>query len=87
MAATTSRRGHQTFISGETWHRRIKKETFPVDILVETGADGGFYMFRAFYHMIAKRGRLVTSVRKDGKGTLNAATLPSNKPTPLTFEY
>ena len=40
----------------------MKKETFPVDILVDTGADGGSYMSLAFYHMIDKWGRLVTSI-------------------------
>ena len=37
-----------------------KNETFPVDILVDTGADRGSYMSLAFYHMIAKWGILVT---------------------------
>ena len=40
------------------------------------------YMSLAFYHMIAKWGRLVTSVRKGGKGILNAAAPSPNNPTP-----
>ena len=61
----------------------MKKETLQVDTLVDTGADRGSYISLAFYHMIAKLGRLVTSVRNDGKGILNAATPPSNNPTPI----
>ena len=57
-----------------------------MDILVDTGADRGSYMSLAFYNIIAKWGRLATSVRKDGRGTLNAATPPSNNPPP-PFEY
>ena len=33
-----------------------------------------------FYHIIDKWGRLVTSIRKDGKGTLNAANPPPSNP-------
>ena len=62
----------------------MKKETFPVDILVDTRADRASYMSLAFYHMMAKWARLVASVRKDGKGILNAAAPPSNNPTPLS---
>ena len=37
-------------------------------------------MSLAFYHMIDKLGRLVTSIRKNGKGTQNAASPPSINP-------
>ena len=50
----------------------MKKGTFPVDILVDTGADGASYMSLAFYHMIDKWGRLVTSI-------LPRAIPPSNR--------
>ena len=53
-----------------------------MDILVGMGAGGGSYMSLTFCHMIAKWGRLVTSIRKDGQGALHAASPPSNK-TPL----
>ena len=75
-----SRRGQQISVSGELWHRPIKNETFPVDILVDTEADGGSYMSLEFYHIIDKWGRLVTFIRKDGKGTLNAANPPRATP-------
>ena len=39
-------------------------------------------MSLAFYHMIAKRGRLVTSIRKHGQGALHAGNPPSNKTNP-----
>ena len=83
MAAATSPRGHQAWISGEIWHRRMKKGTFPVDILVDTGAGGSSYMSLAFYHMIAKWGRLVTSIRKDGQGALHAVNPSSSKTSPM----
>ena len=41
-------------------------------------------MSLAFYHMMAKWARLVTPVRKDGKGILNVAAPPSDNPTPLS---
>ena len=57
----------------------MNKGTFPVDILIDTWAGGGSYVFLAFYHMIANWGILVTSLRKDGQGALHAANPPSNK--------
>ena len=41
------------------------------------------YMSLAFYHMIAKWGRLAMSIRTDGKGALHAVSLLSNNPTPM----
>ena len=80
MAGVTIRQGHQTSVSGELWPRPMNKEMFPVDILVETRADRGSYMSLAFDHMIDKLGRLVTSIRKGRKVTLNASNPPSNNP-------
>ena len=40
-------------------------------------------MSLAFYNMIDKWGRLVTSIGKDGQGALDAANPPSNKTPPM----
>ena len=83
MAVATRPRGHQVWNSGKIYHHRMKKETFPVEVLVDTGAVEGSYMSLAFYHMIAKWGRLVTSIIKDGQGALHAANPPLNKTPPM----
>ena len=61
----------------------MKKGTFPVNILVDTGTGGGSYMSLAFHHMIDKWGILVTSLRKDGQGALHAVNPPSNNTPPM----
>ena len=53
-----------------------------MDTVVDTETGEGSYMSLAFYHMIAKGGRLVTSIRNDGQGALHAATPPLKQNSP-----
>ena len=81
VAAATSPLGHQAWISGEIWHRGMKKMTFQVDILVDTGAGGSSYICLALSNdsQMGQNGHLPQKKRA-GCSTCSQSLLEQNTP-------